>query len=76
MYVDSVTRRFAPWFKQTVVNGKYRGKNISVTSNYINDQLSFKSITVIEEGKFRECRKLPILGKLKTISDWIVQRKK
>lgn len=76
MYIQSVTRKFAPWFKQTIMTGTYKNKSISITSNFIDDELSFKSIQVVDADTFRECGKEPLHNKLHKLYDVIVQRKR
>ena len=76
MYIDSITIEWSSCFKQTIVNGRFRGKKISIVTNYLDGMSTFKSISVLDENTFRDVGKTPILGKFKTIYDTILQRKK
>ena len=76
MYIDSITREWSSCFKQTIMNVRFRGKKISIVTNYLDDMPTFKSISVLDKDTFRECGKTPILGKFKTVYDTILQRKR
>lgn len=76
MYISSVSRKFAPWFKQTITRGSYKGKDITITTNYIENSPSFKVVSIFDSDSFRECRKEFLLGKFRKVYDTVTKRKR
>lgn len=76
MYIKSVEKVWSSCFKQKHMIGKYKGKSIHITTNYLDGKPSFKTISVLDKDTSRECGKTPILGKFKAVYDTIVKRNK
>ncbi len=76
MYIRSIEKVWSPWFKQIHTTGKYKGKDIHITSNYINDEVSFKMISVMSADEFRVCHKEPFKNRWHKITDLTLPRKR
>jgi hypothetical protein len=75
MYISSISRSFSPWFRQVITHGKFKDNEINIATNYINNEMSFKSIEVWSKDGFRKCGKEKINGKLLKLYDMLLPRR-